>query len=111
MDVREQLLIDGRWVPARSGAEFKTYDDADELAARANDTDYGLAACVWTKDLELAHNLAASIHAGSVFVNMLPFLDPAAPWGGFGSSGWGREMSSNAIDEFTETKGVWVNLG
>ncbi|MFE5699842.1 aldehyde dehydrogenase family protein [Rhodococcus koreensis] len=88
-----------------------SYDDADELAARANDTDYGLAACIWTKDLELAHNLAASIHAGSVFVNMLPFLDPAAPWGGFGSSGWGREMSSNAIDEFTETKGVWVNLG
>jgi acyl-CoA reductase-like NAD-dependent aldehyde dehydrogenase len=43
-------------------------------------------------------------------VNMLPFLDPAAAWGGFGASGWGREMSSNAIDEFTETKGVWINL-
>ena len=86
------------------------YDDADELAARANDTEYGLAACIWTKDLTTAHNLAASIRAGSVFVNMLPFLDPAAPWGGFGASGWGREMSSNAIDEFTETKGVWVNL-
>ncbi|RDI18970.1 aldehyde dehydrogenase (acceptor) [Rhodococcus sp. AG1013] len=86
------------------------YDDQDELAARANDTDYGLAACIWTKDLTTAHNLAASIHAGSVFVNMLPFLDPAAPWGGFGASGWGREMSSNAIDEFTETKGVWINL-
>ncbi|MGY4099346.1 aldehyde dehydrogenase family protein [Nocardia sp. R16R-3T] len=88
-----------------------SYDDPDELATRANDTDYGLAACIWTKDLELAHNLAASIRAGSVFVNMLPLLDPAAPWGGFGSSGWGREMSDNAIDEFTETKGVWVNLG
>ncbi|WP_245992934.1 aldehyde dehydrogenase family protein [Prauserella muralis] len=87
-----------------------TYDDADELAARANDTDYGLAACVWTQDLTTAHTLAAAIRAGSVFVNMLPYLDPAAPWGGFGASGWGREMSSNAIDEFTETKGVWVNL-
>ncbi len=87
-----------------------SYDDPDELAARANNTDYGLAACIWTKDLTTAHNLAASIHAGSVFVNMLPFLDPAAPWGGFGASGWGREMSSNAIDEFTETKGVWINL-
>ena len=87
-----------------------SYDDPDELAARANDTEYGLAACIWTKDLTTAHTLAASVRAGSVFVNMLPFLDPAAPWGGFGASGWGREMSSNAIDEFTETKGVWINL-
>ncbi|WP_129667610.1 aldehyde dehydrogenase family protein, partial [Phytoactinopolyspora endophytica] len=87
-----------------------SYDDADELAARANDTEYGLAACVWTNDLTTAHNLAASIRAGSVFVNMLPFLDPAAPWGGYGSSGWGREMGEHAIDEFTETKGVWINL-
>jgi acyl-CoA reductase-like NAD-dependent aldehyde dehydrogenase len=87
-----------------------SYDDADELAARANDTEYGLAACIWTKDLTTAHTLAASMRAGTVFVNMLPFLDPAAAWGGFGASGWGREMSSNAIDEFTETKGVWINL-
>jgi aldehyde dehydrogenase (NAD+)/betaine-aldehyde dehydrogenase len=88
-----------------------SYDDPEELAGRANDTEYGLAACVWTKDLATAHSLAASIRAGSVYVNMLPFLDPAAPWGGFGASGWGREMSSTAIDEFTETKGVWINLG
>jgi acyl-CoA reductase-like NAD-dependent aldehyde dehydrogenase len=86
------------------------YDDADDLAARANDTDYGLAACIWTKDVALAHNLAASIRAGSVYVNMPPILDPAAPWGGFGASGWGREMADNAIQEFTETKGVWINL-
>jgi acyl-CoA reductase-like NAD-dependent aldehyde dehydrogenase len=80
------------------------------LATRANDTDYGLAACIWTKDLTTAHNLAAQIRAGSVFVNMLPFLDPAAPWGGYGSSGWGREMGEYAIDAFTETKGIWINL-
>jgi acyl-CoA reductase-like NAD-dependent aldehyde dehydrogenase len=88
-----------------------SYEDPEELVGRANDTEYGLAACVWTKDLATAHSLAASIRAGSVYVNMLPFLDPAAPWGGFGASGWGREMSSTAIDEFTETKGVWINLG
>ncbi|MGH3518572.1 MAG: aldehyde dehydrogenase family protein [Haloechinothrix sp.] len=88
-----------------------SYDDADELAARANDTEYGLAACVWTNDLSTAHRMAASIRAGSVYVNMLPVLDPAAPWGGFGASGWGREMGSTAIDEFTETKGVWIGLG
>jgi aldehyde dehydrogenase (NAD+) len=87
-----------------------SYDDPEELATRANDTDYGLAACIWTKDLTTAHNLAAQIRAGSVFVNMLPFLDPAAPWGGYGSSGWGREMGEYAIDEFTETKGIWINL-
>ena len=87
-----------------------SYDDPDELAARANDTEYGLAACVWTKDLTVAHRLAAAIRAGSVYVNLLPFLDPAAPWGGVGASGWGREMSSAAIDEFTETKSVWIGL-
>ncbi|WP_281291099.1 aldehyde dehydrogenase family protein [Streptomyces montanus] len=85
-------------------------EDPEELAPRANDTEYGLAACVWTEDLTTAHNLAATIRAGSVYGNMLPFLDPAAPWGGFGASGWGREMSGSAIDEFTETKGVWINL-
>jgi acyl-CoA reductase-like NAD-dependent aldehyde dehydrogenase len=87
-----------------------SYEDPDELAARANDTEYGLAACIWTKDLSVAHRLAASIRAGSVYVNLIPFLDPAAPWGGFGASGWGREMSSTAIDEFTETKSIWVGL-
>jgi len=87
-----------------------SYEDPDELAARANDSDYGLAACVWTRDLSVAHRLAATIRAGSVYVNLPPFLDPASPWGGFGASGWGREMGEHAIDEFTETKSVWIEL-
>jgi acyl-CoA reductase-like NAD-dependent aldehyde dehydrogenase len=87
-----------------------TYDDPDELVARANDTEYGLAACVWTRDVALGHKLAAQIRAGEVYVNTLPMLDPAAPWGGFKSSGWGREMTAQALDAYTETKGVWVNL-
>ncbi|GAA0526388.1 aldehyde dehydrogenase DhaS [Paractinoplanes ferrugineus] len=87
-----------------------SYDDEDEAVARANDTRYGLAAVVWTHDLTAAHRLAARIHAGTVFVNQLPLIDPGAPWGGFGMSGWGREMGTFALDEFTETKGVWVNL-
>ena len=87
-----------------------TYADMDEAVARANDTDYGLASVVWTSDLVAAHTLAKRIHAGTVFVNLLPLIDPGAPWGGFGLSGWGREMGSFGIDEYTETKGVFINL-
>lgn len=86
------------------------YDDTDDLVARANSTRYGLSATVWTKDLRTAHTLAARIRAGSVYVNSLPVLDPAAPHGGFGMSGWGRHMGPDAINEFTETKGVWIGL-
>lgn len=86
------------------------YDDPEELAARANDTDYGLAASLWTRDLSTAHRLAAEIRAGAIFVNMLPIPDAAAPWGGYKSSGWGREMGPYALDAYTEIKGVWVNL-
>jgi acyl-CoA reductase-like NAD-dependent aldehyde dehydrogenase len=88
-----------------------TYDDPEELVARANDSQYGLVACVWTKDVALGHRLAAQIRAGEVYINTLPMLDPAAPWGGFKGSGWGREMTAEALDSYTETKGVWVNLG
>jgi acyl-CoA reductase-like NAD-dependent aldehyde dehydrogenase len=86
------------------------YDDLDEVIARANDTSYGLAACLWTTDLSSAHRTAAALEAGTVYVNALPVLDPAAPWGGYKASGWGREMGPEAIDAYTQTKGVWVNL-
>jgi aldehyde dehydrogenase (NAD+)/betaine-aldehyde dehydrogenase len=87
-----------------------TYDDPDELADRANNTEYGLAASVWTKDLVTAHRLAASVRAGSIFVNMLHVPDPGAPWGGYKASGVGREMGPQAIDAYTEVKGVFMNL-
>jgi aldehyde dehydrogenase (NAD+)/betaine-aldehyde dehydrogenase len=87
------------------------YDDIDEAVARANSTVYGLAGVVWTQDLRTAHSLPPRINAGTVFVNQLPLIDPGAPWGGLGLSGWGRELGSYSIDEFTETRSVFINLG
>ncbi|MGW0038397.1 aldehyde dehydrogenase family protein [Gordonia sp. NPDC003376] len=86
------------------------YDDLDEAVARANNTDYGLAAVVWTRDLTTAHSLPMRIHAGTVLVNQLPLIDPGAPWGGFGKSGWGREMGAYSLDEYTESQSVFINL-
>ncbi|MFE5567766.1 aldehyde dehydrogenase family protein [Amycolatopsis japonica] len=85
------------------------YDDPDELLARANDTEYGLAATVWTRDLGVAQRFANGIRAGAVFVNMPPIPDMAAPWGGYKASGWGREMGPWAIDAYTEIKSVWLH--
>jgi acyl-CoA reductase-like NAD-dependent aldehyde dehydrogenase len=91
-----------------------SYDDGDELdalIARANDTPYGLAATVWTRDIATSQRLANGIKSGAVFVNMPPIPDMAAPWGGYKASGWGREMGPWAIDAYTEVKSVWLHYG
>lgn len=90
------------------------YDDTDELhdlINRANDTPYGLAATVWTRDIATSQRLANGIKAGAVFVNMPPIPDMAAPWGGYKASGWGREMGPWALDAYTELKSVWLHHG
>ncbi|MGI5132505.1 aldehyde dehydrogenase family protein [Pseudonocardia sp. CA-107938] len=86
------------------------YDDPDQLVELANDTDYGLAAVIWSRDVRVANRLAQQVRAGTVYINMPPFLDAAAAWGGMKASGLGREMGWEAIEAFTEVKSIWTNL-
>jgi acyl-CoA reductase-like NAD-dependent aldehyde dehydrogenase len=87
------------------------YESLEEVAARANDTSYGLAAGVWTKDLSNAHRLAALLKAGSVYVNCWGEVDPGAPFGGYKASGIGREHGREGLEAYLETKTVWAKVG
>jgi acyl-CoA reductase-like NAD-dependent aldehyde dehydrogenase len=87
-----------------------SYKDADDIAAQANDTIYGLAASVWTQNLSLAHRLARRIEAGTVWVNCHHLIDPALPFGGFKHSGIGREQAADGIALYTETKSVLMKV-
>ena len=86
------------------------FDDLDEVAARANDTEYGLAAGLWTRDISNAHKLAAMLKAGNVYINTWGGGDPAAPFGGYKASGIGREKGHANLDAYLETKTVWTQL-
>jgi acyl-CoA reductase-like NAD-dependent aldehyde dehydrogenase len=86
------------------------FESLEEVAARANDTEYGLAAGLWTRDISKAHKLAAMLKAGSVYINTWGGGDPAAPFGGYKSSGIGREKGHANLDAYLETKTVWTQL-
>jgi phenylacetaldehyde dehydrogenase len=82
----------------------------EEVIPRANNTEYGLAAGVWTKDIAKAHRIAAAIKAGTVWVNCYNVFDAALPFGGYKQSGWGREMGHAVLELYTQTKAVVIGL-
>jgi len=87
-----------------------SFDDADHGVRLANETIYGLAAGIWTRDIAKAHRAARAVRAGTVWINTYNFYDPGAPFGGFKASGFGRDLGTDALDGYLETKTVWVGL-
>jgi len=109
-EVHDEMSIarDEIFGPVMSILPFKNTDD---IIARANNTYYGLAAAVWTRDVQKAHRVAASVRAGTVWVNCYDVFDAAAPFGGFKMSGSGRELGEAALANYTELKTVTMSLG
>jgi phenylacetaldehyde dehydrogenase len=86
------------------------FSDLDEIAAKANNTPYGLGAGIWTRDISKAHALAKKLKAGSVYINCYNVFDAALPFGGYKESGWGREMGHEVLNNYTEVKAVTTLL-
>lgn len=101
------IATDEIFGPVLSVLKFK---DMDEIVQRSNNTRFGLAAAIWTRDVKKAHSLAARIKAGTVWVNCYDVFDAAAPFGGFKGSGMGRELGERGLDAYTETKTVTLSL-
>ena len=94
--------------PVVTAMPFKSPDD--ELIKQANNTIYGLAAGIWTRDVSKAHSIAARLKAGTVWINCFNIFDAALPFGGYKQSGWGREMGEAVLESYTETKAVTIRL-
>ncbi len=108
-DVKDDMAIacDEIFGPVLSVIKFK---EVEEAITRANTTDFGLAAAVWTRDIAKAHSIAHRLRAGTVWINCYDVFDAAAPFGGFKRSGIGRELGEKALDNYTELKTVTVSL-
>jgi aldehyde dehydrogenase (NAD+) len=86
------------------------FQDVDEVVSLANQNPYGLAAGVWTRDIQKAHRVSRQLRAGTVWINTYGLMDAALPFGGYKHSGFGRELGAHAIEHYTELKSVWLNL-
>ena len=86
------------------------FKDEDDAVLQGNETLYGLAAGVWTRDVGKAHKIARALKAGTIWVNCYNQIDPTAPFGGYKQSGFGRELGKHAIDLYTQVKQVWMKL-
>src|SRR3989442_12811 len=87
-----------------------SFDDVDQVVELANRNQYGLAAAVWTRDVKKAHTVSRQLRAGTVWINTYGLMDAALPFGGYKSSGFGRELGAHAIEHYTELKTVWLNM-
>jgi acyl-CoA reductase-like NAD-dependent aldehyde dehydrogenase len=87
------------------------FDTAEEALQLANDTTYGLAAGVYTGNINVAHRMADRLDAGMIFVNKYGCYGLSSPFGGFKESGWGKEMAIHSLSSYTKTKGVWIAYG
>jgi len=88
-----------------------TFEDVDQVVELANRNRYGLAAAVWTRDVKKAHQVSRQLRAGTVWINTYGMMDASLPFGGYKSSGFGRELGQAALEHYTEIKTVWLNMG